>query len=316
MIKCPLCGWNNPESTQHCASCGGDLERRTGLIREEGNPDCYSFTPPRRILNKGVGVAGSGNDLVFRFSNSFYVILLIAAKLLLFAVMPHMIVNLYRDDNSLFYIFIPLSILHIIDVIGWILFAYGGRKKKRVLMRFGMRFLYAFHAIALAYCVLTVLIILFLSVAIGLSSKLGTVLTGVVGPISSKQVIYVMAAVAIILLALIIFLNICAKFFYYTLDMFIKNTVKYYKFTGVIFVGFIIMTVLSLTCMVLMFCKDGVLDFVSRYGVLNEYLYPVIEESSVFVAVTSGLFSIVTLLSAVIVIEYIKNYRRLFANGK
>lgn len=312
MIKCPLCGWNNAESTQLCVSCGGDLERRTGLIREDGNPDCYSFTPPRRIINKGIGVTGSGNDLVFRFSNSPYVILLIIAKILLFVALPYASVQLYRDNNTLFYVFIPLTILHMIDVSGWILFSYGGRKKKRGLMSLGMRFLYAFHAIGLAYCILTVLITLYLSIAIGISMNLGAPLAGVIGSGSSEKAIYFMAGAAIVLLLFIVFLNICAKFFYHTHDIFTKNSIKYYRFTGVIAVGFLILTLIALFCMGLMFCKESVLEFVSRHELLETYLYSIIEESSAFIAVTSGILAMVTLISAVMVIDYIKNYKKLF----
>ena len=108
MIKCPLCGWNNAESTQHCVSCGGDLEGRTGLVKEEGN--CYSYTPPRRILNKGIGITGSGNDLVFKFSNSRLSKFLIVVKLVMLGAFIGTIIRLFRDDNNLFYIFIPLTL--------------------------------------------------------------------------------------------------------------------------------------------------------------------------------------------------------------
>ena len=314
MIKCPLCGWNNAESTQLCVSCGGDLERRTGLIREEGNPDCYSFTPARRIIDKGVGVTGSGNDLVFRFSSSGYVIPLIIAKILLFIALPYASIQLYLDNNTMFYVFIPLTILHAIDVLGWILFYDGGRKKKRKLMSFGMRFLYAFHAISMAYCILTVLITLYLSIAIGLSLNLGTVRSGVMGIASSRATAYFMAGAATVLLLVIIFLNVCAKFFYYTHDMFAKNSIKYYRFTSVISIGFIIMTVLSLVCTALMLFKEYVLEFISRYELLEMYLYSLIEESATFISIASGLLAIVCLISALMVFDYTKSYKKLFVS--
>ena len=316
MIKCPLCGWNNAESTQLCVSCGGDLERRTGLIREEGNPDCYSFTPPRRIIDKGVGAAGSGNDLVFKFSTSKSVLLLIIAKILLFVALPYASVKLYLDDNALFYVFIPLLILHLMDVLGWILFYNGGRKKKRKLMSFGMRFLYAFHAIGMAYCILTVVITIYISIAIGVSLSLGTSRTSIMSMSSTNGTVYFMAGAAAMLLLFIVFLNICAKFFYYIHDMFSRNSLKYYRFTGVISVGFIILTFLAFSGTALMLFKENVLEFISRYDLLETYLYSLIEENSTFIAITSGLLGLVCLVSAIMVINYIKNYKKLFVTTK
>ena len=313
MIKCPLCGWNNPESTQYCISCGGDLEGRMGLVKEVDNPNCYSFTPPRRILNKGVGVWGSGNDLIFKFSSSRLAIFLIVIKLFFLAAFPYAIINFYRNGNSLFYIFIPLTILDLIDVIGWILFAYGGRKKKRKLMRLGMRLLYAFHVIGMAYCILTMLITIYLSLALGFSWDLSNYIGASAKNIPAEALNLTVALTAVLLLA-VIFLNICAKFFFHTHDIFTRNSLKLYPFTSVIAVIFIISAIIGFACVSALTYEDFALELISRSEILSTYLYPLISQNKIFVTFCVGAFALISLVSAIMVIDYIKNYKKLFAN--
>lgn len=311
MIKCPLCGWNNPESTQHCISCGGDLESRMGLVKEDDNPNCYRYTPPRRILNKGIGVWGSGNDLVFKFSSSRLAIFLIVIKIFFLAAFPYAIIKLNQSGNSLFYIFIPLTILDAIDVVGWILFAYGGRKKKRSLMRLGMRLLYAFHVISMAYCILTMLITIYISLALGFSWDLSNYIGASANSIPDEALNFSIALTILLLLS-VIFLNICAKFFFYTHDIFTRNSLKLYPFTSVIAVVFIIWTVMGFACISVLTYGDLALDIVSRSAILSTYFYPMIERHKIFVTFCVGAFALISLISAIMVIEYIKNYKKLF----
>ena len=312
MIKCPLCGWNNHESTQHCVSCGGDLEGRPGLIQEEGNPDCYSFTPPRRILDKGIGVTGSGNDLVFKFSSSKLVILLIIAKIIMLTVFPYSAIQLYRKDNSLFYILIPLTILFLIDIFGWILLAHGGRKKRRREVSLGLRMLYAFHAIGMAYCVLMMLITIYFSVAFGFSWNLGESLGPILDTVSSEDTVRLMVAATIVLLFFIIFLNICAKFFHYTHDIFARNSIKYYPFTVVIAVVFVMMSVAGICCLGLVFYKDYVSGLVSRYDLIHTLAYNFLPDDWGVVAGGIIMTTIISIISAAIVAGYIRSYKKLF----
>lgn len=313
MIKCPLCGWNNAESTQYCVSCGGDLESRMGLVKEDGNPNCYSFTPPRRILNKGIGVWGSGNDLVFKFSSSRLAIFLIVIKIFFLAAFPYAIIKLHRSGNSLFYIFIPLTILDLIDVVGWVLFAYGGRRKKRWLMRLGMRFLYAFHVIGMAYCILTMLITIYISLALGFSWDLSNYIGASANNIPSEALNFSIVLTILLLLS-IIFLNICAKFFFHTNDIFTRNSLKLYPFTSVIAVVFIIWSVIGFACISVLTYGDLALTLISRSDILSTYLYPLIEQNKIFATFCVGAFTLTSLVSAIMVIDYIKNYKKLFVN--
>ncbi len=315
MIKCPLCGWNNHESTQHCISCGGDLENRKGLVVEDDNPNCYSFTPSRRIINKGVGLSGSGNDLIYKFSGSRLMIWLIVVKTLLFAMFPYITFLLYREDNSLFYVFIPLTILYAIEIIGWILFSYGGRKKRRKHIGLGLRFLYAFYAIGMAYCILTFLIAVYLLIAIGLSWNLGSSLNGMIDGAPSQGAVSFMIAAIIVLLIFIVFLNVCAKFFHYAHEIFVKNSLKYYRFTGLIRIVFVIIAVISSLCTVLVACKEYTLELISRYELLKTYLYTFVSEYSSLAAACFGLFGVIAFISVFMVSDYIKSYKGMFVSA-
>ncbi len=311
MIKCPLCGWNNAESTQYCVSCGGDLESRMGLVKEDDNPNCYSFTPPRRILNKGIGVWGSGNDLIFNFSSSRLAIFLIVIKLFFLAAFPYAIIKLYQNGNSLFYIFIPLTILYLIDVVGWISFSYGGRKKKRKLMRLGMRLLYAFHVISMAYCILTMVITIYLSLALGFSWDLSNYIGSSAKNIPAEA-LNITVVLTILLLISVVFLNICAKFFFHTHDIFTRNSLKLYPFTSVIAVVFIILAIMSFACVSVLTYKDLALEIISRSGILSIYLCPLILHHKIFVTFCVGAFALISLINAIMVIDYIKSYKKLF----
>lgn len=312
MIKCPLCSWSNPESTKYCISCGGDLESRPGLVQEDGNPDCYSFTPPRRILDKGVGVTGSGNDLVFRFSSSKFTVMLIIAKIIMLAAFPYAGIKLYRAENSLFYILIPLTILFIIELFGWILLAHGGRRKRRREVSLGLRMLYAFHAIGMAYCILMMLITIYLSVAIGLSWNLGKSLGPVLATFSSGDTINLLIIATIVLLFFVVFLNICAKFFHHAHDIFARNSIKFYPFTIVIAIVFVLAALLGVICLVLIFYKDYVFDFVSRYDFFNSVVYSLLPDRWNFVSGCIAINTIISLVSAVMIVGYIRNYKKLF----
>lgn len=315
MIKCPLCSWNNPESTKYCISCGGDLESRPGLVQEDGNPDCYSFTPPRRILDKGVGVTGSGNDLVFRFSSSKLTILLIIAKIIMLAAFPYAGVKLYREENSMFYVLIPITILFLIELLGWMMLAHGGRKKRRREVSLGLRLLYAFHAIGMAYCILTMLITIYLSVALGLSWNLGKSLGPVLGTISSGDTMNLMISATVVLLFLVVFLNICAKFFHHAHDIFARNAIKYYPFTTAIVIVFVLMAIVGTACVVLIFYKDYIADFISRYELLNTLVNSFLPNDWSFVSGCILVATIISIISAAMLIGYIRNYKKLFVKN-
>ncbi|MBR5773813.1 MAG: hypothetical protein IKY44_03070 [Clostridia bacterium] len=310
MIKCPLCGWNNHESTQLCVSCGGDLERRSGLVRVDEN--CYSFTPPRRILDKGVGITGSGNDLVFRFSSSAFAVWLIVFKIILLAALPYEIFKLYRADNTFFYVLIPITLLYFLDISGWILLSHGGRKKKRKEVRLGLRLLYAFHAIGMAYCILTTLITIYFSLALGFSWNLGVSLGPLLDAISSDVTMGLMIAATAVLCIMVIFLNICAKFFHYTHDIFVRNSVKFYPYTFLIAVVFIIITLISTASAALVVYKENVLELVKEYATLNQLLSLLIPNELGVVTFSLLMIAIISAISAAMVISYIKSYKDLF----
>lgn len=312
MIKCPLCGWNNHESTQRCVSCGGDLESRPGLVQDEENANCYSFTPPRRILDKGVGVTGSGNDLVFKFSSSRLVVLLIFFKLILLATYPHAIAMLYRQDNTLFYVLVPLALLSALEIAGWIMFSRGGRKKKRGLVSLGLRFLYAFHAIAMAYCMLTMLILLYFAVMIAFSLNLGMPFEPAIGMISSGDTANIIVVAAILLLLMVVFLNICAKFFHHTNDVFLRNSVKLYPFTIVIAIVFCALTISGMVCAALVLCRGYLIEAVYESPILSFIVNILLMENWQFITSCIALVTIVSLISAVMIIGYIRSYKKLF----
>lgn len=284
-------------------------------MREDGNPECYSFTPPRRILNKGVGVTGSGNDLVFRFSSSRFTVMLIIAKIIMLAAFPYATVKLYREENSLFYVFIPLTILFAIELLGWMLLAHGGRSKKRREVSLGLRFLYAFHAIGMAYCILMMLITIYLSVAIGLSRNLGKSFKNALSMASSGNTINLLLAIAVMLLFFVVFLNICAKFFHYTHDIFTRNSIKFYPFTTVIAVVFVSMAVVGVICLVLIPYKEYIFGVASRNDGFGAVIYSLIPDGWGFVSWCIALNTIIAIISAAMLFVHIKNYKRMFVKS-
>lgn len=313
MIKCPLCGWNNHESTQLCVSCGGDLENRSGLVQE--NENCFSFTPPRRILDKGVGVTGSGNDLVFRFSNSRLVIWLIIFKIIFLAAFPYATIKLYREDNTLFYVLIPLTLLFMLDITGWILLKHGGRKKRRKAVSLGLRLLYAFHAIGMAYGILTMLIAIYFAIALGFSWNLGMSLGPALEAISSDVTIGLLVAATAVLLMMVIYLNICAKFFHHMHDVFARNEIKFYPFTIIIAIVFVLLALVGAASVALVVYKDYALSIVKDYDVLSFLIALLVPDKWGFAAGCISLVTIISAISGAMVIGYIRNYKKLFVKN-
>ena len=313
MIKCPLCHWNNAESTQHCQSCGCNLENVTKLNFDKDNPNCYSYTPPRRILEKGVGTLGSGVDLVFRFGMSKLATPLIICKLFLLAVIQYVTMMLYLENNSLFYVLIPISLVLMIDIMGWMIFTRGCRKKKRKLVSMGLRSLYAFHAVSTAYCVIVLLLMFFLSTTIALSGNIENSIINVMDGTSSIVTVSILAVVSILILMAIMFLVICAKFFREMLDVYGRNVLRYYHLTWIIPVVFFLAgIVFSLCTVMLIFYKGNALEFISQYDLLQKYLYAVIGNHNLFISVLTTVIALISLLSGFMVARYIRTYKKMF----
>ncbi len=315
MIKCPLCQWNNAEGTQHCQSCGCDLESARKLEHDKNNPDCYSYTPPRRILEKGVGTLGSGVDVVFRFGMSKFSLPMIICKVFLLALLQYVTMMLYLENNSLFYVLIPVSLALMIEIMGWMIFSRGCRKKKRKLISLGLRALYAFHSIATAYCVLVLLLTVYLSMSAALSLGQSDSLVSFMDGIPSVIAVSILSGINAVIVAVIMFLVICTKFFNIMLEVFNRNVLTYYRCTGVLPLVFIVTGIFCSGCTVmLMKYKEYTLEIISRYDILYKYFYTFISDHYLLLSVVSVTFALVTLLSGFMVLGYIRSYRKMFVS--
>lgn len=315
MIKCPLCQWNNAESTQHCQSCGCDLESARKLEHDKDNPDCYSYTPPRRILEKGVGTLGSGVDVVFKFGMSKFTIPMIICKVFLLALLQYVTMMLYLENNSLFYVLIPVSLALMIEIMGWMIFTRGCRKKKRKFVSLGLRALYAFHSIATAYCVLVLLLTVYLSMSVALSFGQSNSIVSFMDGVSPIIAVSILSGINAIIVAIVLFLVMCTKFLQVMLDVFNRNVLDYYRCTGVLPLVFIVMGILCSACtVILMSYKEYAMEIISRYDILYKYLYAFISDHYLFISVISVTLALVTLLSGFMVLGYRRTYRKMFVS--
>ena len=312
MIKCNLCGFENPESTEKCLSCGALLQNRLGLVRDKDNPNCYSFTPGQRISKgKFFTVGGSGIDLVYKFSSSPLIVPLIIMKILVFFIIAYESFNLYVSVNSGFYTLIPLGLLYALGAVGWILMFRGGKKKNRIVMGYGLMLQYAYYIISLAYLFLTIAVLAFFVFAMSTANELyGFML------FASENAIAFTASLVFAAMMIGINLLINGNFYKCLSDMLSKNTVVFYRFTVLI----IIFTLIG----VLLFGASAYFAATEKpYEIASEILniikeninLDVLNESYVLIAF-SGLLTGIEVLYLLMFICYILTYKKMFVPKK
>jgi hypothetical protein len=112
---------------------------------------------------------------------------------------------LYLENNSLFYVLIPVSLALMIEIMGWMIFSRGCRKKKRKLISLGLRALYAFHSIATAYCVLVLLLTVYLSMSAALSLGQSNTTLGFMDGIPSVIAVSILSGINAVIVAVIFY---------------------------------------------------------------------------------------------------------------
>jgi len=143
---------------------------------------------------------------------------------------------------------------------------------------------------------------------------LGNTLVPVIEALSSGDAIGLLVFAAIVLLCVVVFLNICAKFFHYLHDIFTRNAIKFYRFIIVIAIVFVLMSLAGIACLLLIFYKDFVSGFVSQFERLSTFVYYFLPDKWNVISGCIAVNTVIAIISAVMIFGYIRNYKKLFVS--
>ena len=307
MLKCPLCGWANEETAETCSACGAPLYLKNGLKRDADNPDCYTYTPARKLAQeRGFTFGGSGIDLIYKFASDRLIILLVFFKILIFSMTVFEVVYLYANSRTQPNVLIPILILYLISIIGWIMVCRGGRTKNRTLLHRGMNLLYSYYIVMIAYMLLSVAVILYFSVATYSGNYL------VSSRIAFIDIVKIVASMAVVLVFFGSWFGFCRGFFKSAMDMLDKNRVKYYRFTPVLPVLFFIGAAAGIVLSVLIVLDEPIQALLRSFTVVDGFFYYNLMSENVVMRLFIIAAVLTWITGGAICLNFIKSYRNMF----